>query len=141
MTTRTKQKTKQNRLSRAAFEAAKDLREEWVHIKELGGDVLLRAISMEALFEIREKNARAEEDDQEFGMLLVSRCLIDPDTNEPMFSFGEIGNIKRKSIGAVMQLIDAVNDINGLSEEAKKVADAALSRTANGASPSPSQKG
>lgn len=141
MTTKTKKATKRKKLTRAGFEAARDLREEWVHVKELDGDVLLRAISMEALFEIREKNAGAEEDDQEFGMLLVSRCLIDPDTNEPMFSFDEIGNIKKKSIGAVMQLIDAVNDINGLSEEAKKVADAALSRTVNGASPSPSQKG
>lgn len=138
MTTKTKKAIKRKKLTRARFNAValKDLCEKWLYVEEWDSEVLLRAVSMDTLFDIRERNAGAEKDDKEFGMLLLSKCLIDPDTDMPMFSFDEIDTLKERSVGAIVQLINAVNEINGLSEEVKKVTDAASSQTANGPTPS-----
>lgn len=136
MTTKTKKAIKRKKLTRARFDKVQDFHENWVYVEEWDSDVLLRSLSLEAFEEVQQQEGSDELTPQELGMLLISKCLIDPDTNSPMFSQDEVGILKKKSIGAIIQLIGAVNEVNGISELEKKDSDAVSSLAVNGATPS-----
>lgn len=140
MTTKTKKAIKRKKLTRARFDAVQDFHENWVYVEEWDSDVLLRSLSLEAFEEVQQQEESDKLTPQELGMLLISKCLIDPDTGNPMFSQDEVVLLKKKSIGAIIQLISAVNDVNGLSELEKKEPAAASLQTENGATSSNSQK-
>lgn len=133
MTTKTKTRKK---LTRARFDSRKDFRQKWVYIEEWDSDVLLRSLSMGAFEDVQKQEEKDSLTPQEVGMLLITKCLIDPETDVPMFSSDDVALLKEKSIGVLVQLINAVNDVNGLSELEKKDSDAALLPTVNGATSS-----
>lgn len=131
-----KTKTKRKKLTRARFDKLQDFRENWVYVDEWDSDVLLRSLSVAAFEEVQQQEEKDELTPQELGMLLISKCLIDPETSSPMFSPDEVQVLKQKSLGAIIQLIGAVNEVNGLSDLEKKGLDAVSSPAANGAIPS-----
>lgn len=133
MTTKTKTRKK---LTRARFDSRKDFRQKWVYIEEWDSDVLLRSLSMGAFEDVQKQEEKDSLTPQEVGMLLITKCLIDHETDVPMFSSDDVALLKEKSIGVLVQLINAVNDVNGLSELEKKDSDAALLPTVNGATSS-----
>lgn len=123
-------------LTKQEINEVDDLQDTWHPIPQWNGRVLLRTIPF-LLFEGLKK--RMEHDklsEEDFGLLLVSKSLVDPETKEPMYAFSEILALKEKSLGALMGLINAVNELNGLTELAKKVSVAASSQTVNGATSS-----
>lgn len=142
MATKTKKATKLKRLTRVDVDNAQDLEERWFPMPEWGGQVLLRALPMETYDAIQGESKKAKDgelDWDKIGYLMISKCLIDANTKEPMYSFDEVFALQKKSIGAITKLIGYVQDINNLGDEEKKDLDAALSPMENGAISSNSQ--
>lgn len=123
-------------LTRQEIDEVDDIRDTWQPMPQWGGRVLLRTIPFTLFEGLKKRMEHDKLSEEDFGLLLVSKSLIDHETDEPMYTFSEILALKEKSLGALMVLINAVNEINGLSELAKKVTAVALSSTENGATPS-----
>ncbi len=127
------------KLTRADVDASDDLQEQWFPIEAWKGQVLMRAVSYEtyeAITEQAKSDDGGKSDEEQVGMLLLSKCLIDADTKEPMYRFDEIVSLKKKSMWAFTQLAEAVSEINHTSELEKKTSGAVSLQTENGATPS-----
>lgn len=131
---------KRKPLTRAAVMAAQ-LPEMWLPVSELGGDVLLRAMSLDDILEVMNKIG---DDNGAFGKALIARMLIDPDTNAPMFTEDELNVIGERNGTAMLRIITEARKFIGLTSDVPKVPDSASSATDSTAtdsnSPSDSEK-
>ena len=131
------------RFSRADIEQVEDISEEWAPIDAWKAQVLLRGVTMQVV-DTMTKQATGKKkvdgklvddlDGELFGYYLISKCLLDPDTKDPMYTFEDVLDLKEKSAGAIVQLATAVRDINGLGDESKKDRAVEPLTTANGVS-------
>ncbi len=110
-------------LTRADVDAAKRP-ERWLPVPELGGKVLLRSLSLNKFLDVM---STAGEGNGEFGKHLVAEMLIDPVTDEPMFSAAEIHKIGEQHDAAMLRIINAAKTMLGLTADAPKASDSALS--------------
>jgi hypothetical protein len=124
-------------LSRAMIEQASELRTEIVSVPEWGGSVMIRELTGEERDEyeagiigdrggrdrrINLRNIRAK---------LVGLCLIDPETNQRMYSDREIGILGRKSARALSRVSEACQRLAGITEEDVDELEAAMTTNPN----------
>ncbi len=112
-------------LSRADILGAKRP-ERWVDVPELGGKVLLRALSLNKFMDVM---AIAGSGDGEFGKRMLAEMVIDPTTNEPMFSADEIALIGEQQDAPMLRLINEAKQLLGLNFSVPKASDSASSAT------------
>lgn len=114
-------------LSKAAILAADDRPTETVEVPEWGGDVLVRGMSgaeRDAFFTsqvLRDKGGNIIGQDLRNGAAkLAARCIIDPDTGEPLFDLAEVEVLGRKSAKALGRVEAVAQRLSGLTEETSK---------------------
>lgn len=94
--------------------------EKTLSVPELGGDVILRPLTLSQRFTLREwaaKNAEDENATYRHLVQLLSICVVDAD-HQPLFTADEWERWGGVHFEAVMLLWDEVYNLSGLNPEA-----------------------
>lgn len=96
---------------------------ETVSVPEWGGEVLVRGCDgggrdeYFASMTILRRDGRQGVDATNATAKLVARCIIDPATDEPMFTQQDVDALGRKSGAALNRVFDVAQRLSGLSDE------------------------
>jgi hypothetical protein len=115
-------------LTRAAIEKAAELRTKLVPVPEWGGDAMLRELTgtqrdaYEASIVDSKTVRRGKETTQGYNLYnirarLVSLCLVDPETMQPMYDEREIGVLGNKSAAVLDRLFSECQKLSGITDE------------------------
>lgn len=104
---------------------AQDITTEVVPVPEWGGDVMVRGLSglerdaFEATIISQNgmQRRRVQMNLTNFRAKLVARCVVDPDTQQRMFSDEEAARLGKKSAAALQRVFNVAQRLSGLSEE------------------------
>lgn len=128
-------------LSKAAILAVDDRPTETIPVPEWGGDVVVRGMSgleRDEFFAgqvIRHGN-RIEQDLRNGAAKLAARCIVDPETLEPMFTLEEAEILGRKSAAALGRVEAVAQRLSGLTEADSEELKKDSASTPNGGSTS-----
>lgn len=115
-------------LTRVAIEKAAELRTKLVDVPEWGGEALLRELTgtqrdaYEASIVGSKSVREGKRSTQEYNLYnirarLVSLCLIDPDTMQPMYSEHEVNILGNKSAAVLDRLFSEAQKLSGITDE------------------------
>jgi hypothetical protein len=109
-------------LTRDAILAAKELPTEEIEVPEWGGTVLIRGLDGEGRDEFEAsmiviRNNKGYPDTANTRAKLAARCIIDPDTREPMFTQSDVYALGKLSGAALDRVFTVASRLSGLSEE------------------------
>jgi hypothetical protein len=110
-------------LGREDILKANDRPTETVPVPEWGGEVLVRGCDGHgrdeyfASMTILHRDGRQGMNSDNATAKLVARCIIDPDTSEPMFSQQDVDALGRKSGAALDRVFTVAQRLSGLTEE------------------------
>ena len=130
-------------LTRALVEQTAELKTEIVDVPEWGGAVLIRELTGEERddYEAEIVGERTGKDRRinlrNIRAKLVARSLIDPETNQRMYSDREIGILGRKSAKALNRVFEACQRLSGLTDEDVKELETAMVAHPNESSGTP----
>lgn len=108
-------------LSRDAILAAKDIPTEDVAVSEWGGTVLVRGLDGQGRDEweastVTTRAGRAVRDTANIRAKLVARCIIDPETREPLFTQRDVDALGRLSGAALDRVWEVACRLSGIGE-------------------------
>lgn len=102
-------------LNKHQFLAKDDFEYKDVYIKELDGEIRIRALSVEDQLSF-EQNAPNLEDGSELMFSLILKCCVDKDNNL-LFEESDLKDIKKKSANVIITLFQEILKINQLSQD------------------------
>lgn len=102
--------------------AAPDASHEDVHVPEWGVTVRVKGMTASERddFEasrITRKGKRSDVNMRDFRSALLVRVLADPETDELLFTPGDITRLGQKSAGVIDRLYDKAAELSGISDE------------------------
>lgn len=90
--------------------AADDLRNEIVAMKEWGGDIKIRVMSVREQLNF-DKFLASKPDDKEMAFFLIVKSCID-ENNQPLFTEDDIQFLEQKSADSILKLFQAILALN-----------------------------
>lgn len=109
-------------LGREDILKADDLPTEIVNVPEWGGEVVVRGLDGTSRDEFYagqavQRGNRVVQDLTNATAKLVARCIVDPETREPMFTQSDVNALGRKSGAALNRVGDVAARLSGLTDE------------------------
>lgn len=128
-------------LGKAAILAVDDRPTEEVEVKEWGGSVLVRGMDgrgRDAYFQsmAEQRGGQVVQNIYNASAKLCARCIVDPDTLEPLFDEAEAELLGRKSASALERVGQVAARLSGLTEEDMESLKKDSKSTQNGGSTS-----
>lgn len=116
-----------NQLKREDILNVQDLKYKTVDVPEWGGEVTIRPLDGVAFDKWANfvENCRADNGDMDTSGLrvqMLSISIVDPETKELLFTPDDITALSKKSSKAINRVYDAVEALNGVSEEGVEAA-------------------
>jgi len=102
-------------LNKHQFLAKDDFEYKDVYIKELDGEIRIRALSVEDQLAF-EKDASELEQGSELMFSLILKCCVD-ENNNTLFEETDLKDIKKKSANVVVTLFQEILKINRIGQE------------------------
>lgn len=109
-------------LNRDQILAANDRPTEEVEVPEWGGSVIVMGLNGRGRDEFfaslyRQRGKQQYMDNENATAKLCARCIIDPDTREPLFTQQDVHALGEKSGAALDRVYQAAQRLSGLSDE------------------------
>jgi len=109
-----------------------DLETREIIIKQWGNKkILVKTLTAEKRYELiescmqdnKKKLENTELDGKKLYIYTIIACTFDPQTDKPIFTFGDYDKLKNKNSGAIDSIVQVANELNGFGDEEIKDAE------------------